>query len=420
MAPSFPATIQAVRAAVNTAVFFLKVMPMLPSRPVDWLTPAPVVERVRYPTPCGDTDGDLYRPCGPGPHPGVVVCLGVVPFGVDHPQVPRLGAALARAGLAALLYWSPAMRDLRLDPEDVDGIALAYRWLTDQPGIDPSRSGLLGTCVGGSFALMAAAHPAIRDRVAFVAAWAPFASMRTLAPAIASASVPAPPGRAPWPVDQLTRKVFVRSLTSLLDPAEAERLRTACAERTSQIDPGPLSGDGRAVLPLLTALDAEAAAAALDRLPAALRQRLAALSPLDALPGIHAPLILLAHDRDDMVIPIGESRNLQASLAGRTGVQATEFTMFKHLDPTKVRLPPRSLARELTKFFRYVYPIFHLAAGPNRPQPLPPIPNPESPPPNPYPAGSFGPPQSPQNPASAATASVSASSSRSWWRRFGA
>src|SRR4051794_30116451 len=27
---------------------------------------------------------------GKGPHPGIVVCLGVVPFGADHPQVPRL------------------------------------------------------------------------------------------------------------------------------------------------------------------------------------------------------------------------------------------------------------------------------------------------------------------------------------------
>ncbi len=49
-------------------------------------------------------------------YPNVVVCLEVVPFGVDYPQVPRLGAALARSCFAALLYWSPAMRDLRLEP----------------------------------------------------------------------------------------------------------------------------------------------------------------------------------------------------------------------------------------------------------------------------------------------------------------
>ena len=72
-------------------------------------------------------------------------------------------------------------------------------------------------------------------------------------------------------------------------------------------------------------------------------------------------LILLAHDRDDTVIPVAESRTLVAALSGRPGVRYTEFTLFKHLDPTKVRLPPLALARELGKFVRSVYPMFRQA-----------------------------------------------------------
>jgi hypothetical protein len=98
------------RATANTAVFLFKVFPMLPSRPLNWATLRPVVERLRYKTSHGDTEGDFYRPSGAGPHAGVVVYLGVVPFGVDHPQVLRLGEALARSGFGALLYWSPAMQ----------------------------------------------------------------------------------------------------------------------------------------------------------------------------------------------------------------------------------------------------------------------------------------------------------------------
>src|SRR5215204_4982119 len=157
-------------ASAKAATFFLKVFPMLPSKPIDWVTKSPVVQKVKYPTLTGQVEGEVYRPSGTGPYPGLVVCLGVVPFGVDHPQVPVLGKALARAGFAALLYWSPAMRDFRLDPEDVENIPLVYQWLIEQPYIDPARSGLLGTCVGGSFALMAAASPPIRDRVNFVSA----------------------------------------------------------------------------------------------------------------------------------------------------------------------------------------------------------------------------------------------------------
>lgn len=107
----------------------------------------------------------------------MVVCLGVVPFGVEHPQVPVLGRALARAGFAGLLYWSPTMRVFRLEPDDIENIALAYDWLINQSFIDASRSGLLGTCVGGSFAIMASVTPLIREQVTFVSAYAPYSSM---------------------------------------------------------------------------------------------------------------------------------------------------------------------------------------------------------------------------------------------------
>jgi hypothetical protein len=357
----------AVRASGRTAVFFLKVLPMLPSRLVNWVTPEPVVERVRYPGLEGMVDGELYRPGSAGPYPGLLVCLGVVPFGVEHPQVPRLGGALARAGFATLLFWSPAMRDLRLEPEDSRRIALAYRWLIDQPFIDAERSGMLGTCVGGSFALMAAADPLIRDRTGFVVTWAPFSSLRSLAHDIATATTSSADGIRPWVVDQLTRKVYVRSLTAVLEPEEAERLRSACAERDGQLDAHDLSADGRAIYSLLTALNEEEACEALTRLPDRMQRRLDAMSPIDCLAGIHAPLIGLAHDRDDAVIPIGESRRLAAALRGRPGVHHTEFTMFKHMDPTRIRPGSATALMELARFVRYAYPMFRWSVSPDSP-----------------------------------------------------
>ena len=351
-----------IRAVAKAAIFFLKVFPMLPSRPVDWVTKPPVIEKVRYPTCFGQAEGDLYRPAGSGPHPGVVVCLGVVPFGVDHPQVPILGKALARAGFVALLYWSPAMRDFRLDPEDVENIALAYCWFIEQPSVDPGRSGLIGTCVGGSFALMAAASPLIRDRVGFIGAYAPYSSMWTFARDIASATRSCGDGREPWRVDPLTRKVFVHSLTALLEPGEAERLRSAFAHERGHLDGSMLSAEGQAVYALLTALDADDAETAPHRLPPIMQERLAALSPMNYLKDIHAPLIVLLHDRGDQVVPVGESRRLRSAFAGHAGVHYTEM-LFQHLDPVKGKLPLFRLVRELGKFFLAVYPLFRHAVA---------------------------------------------------------
>ena len=250
-----------IRASARAVVFFLKLFPMLPSGPVDWVTRPPIVEKLIYPRRAGHAEGDVYRPPGKGPFPGMVVCLGVVPFGVDHPQVPVLGNALARAGFAALLYWSPAMRDFRLDPEDVESIALAYDCLLAQPYVDPARSGMLGTCVGGAFALMGAAQPLVHDRTTFLCAYAPFSSMWTFATDIASATRSTDSGREPWKVDQLTRKVFVHSVTASLEPEESQRLRDAFAAEGGKFDGLPLSPDGQSIHVLLTAPDAVAAEA---------------------------------------------------------------------------------------------------------------------------------------------------------------
>jgi dienelactone hydrolase len=358
----FPCATRAIRAVAKAAIFFLKVFPMLPSRPVDWVTKPPVIEKVRYPTRVGQAEGDLYQPGTGGPHPGIVVCLGVVPFGVDHPQVPILGKALARAGFSALLYWSPAMRDFRLDPEDVENIALAYNWLIERPDVDPARSGLLGTCVGGAFALMAAASRLIRDRVGFIGAYAPYSSMWTFARDIASATHSCGDGREPWRVDPLTRKVFIHSLTAWLEPAEADRLRSAFTKENGHLDSAGLSADGQVVYSLLTALNEDEAKAALHRLPIAMQELLDALSPMNYLKDIHAPLIVLLHDRRDQVIPVGESRRLRSALAGHAGVHYTEM-LFQHLDPVKGKLPLVRLVQQLGKFFRAVYPLFRQAVA---------------------------------------------------------
>jgi dipeptidyl aminopeptidase/acylaminoacyl peptidase len=322
----------ALRAHAREVAFVFKVLPMLSSGLVDRVTAAPVVEKIRYASRAGEVTADVYRPGTGRRHPAMVLCLGVVPFGVDHPQIPRLCQALARSGFVALIHWSDAMRDRRLVPEDIADIAAAYAALLERDDVDSSRSGLYGTCVGGSFALLAAAHPLIRDRLGFVGAFAPFSSMWTFARDIASRTREDGSRVVPWVVDQLTDDVFARTVNAFLGTEQARALTEAH--------------------------DRAAADAALHALPAEARERLDAMSPILHLSDIHASCIAFGHDRDDVVIPVGESRRLAAALAGRRGVSFTEYAMFQHADPTKRHLSPLAFAREIARFYGSLYPLF--------------------------------------------------------------
>jgi hypothetical protein len=208
---------------------------------------------------------------------------------------------------------------------------------------------------------MAAASPRIRSQVAFVGAYAPYASMWSFALDIASRTRAIHAAREPWQVDPLTRKVFVHSLTEALAADEAEALRRAYLEDQPGGAPAGISGDAQAIAAVLAAPDLAGAETALHNLPQAMQARLTALSPLQLMGDLHAPMVTLLHDRGDHVIPVSESRQLMAAFNGRAGVRYTEMA-FSHLDPVKGKLPLPRLLRELGKFYRAVYPIFHQAA----------------------------------------------------------
>lgn len=354
-------------AVARSVVFLLKMMP-IPQKGWDRLTRRPLVAPRWFTVP-GRCQADLYRPPSAGPHPAVLCVLGVVPAGVVHPMTRQLGEGLARGGFVALLHTSTAMRDLRLDPDDTRDLVSAYDALVRQPYVDPARSGLLGVCVGGSFALMCAADAAIRDRVRFVFAYAPYSSMWTFAVDIASGTRTLAEGSEPWEVDPLTWKTYVRSVTDWVPAADARLLRAAFEDRIAwnatkttivrtpagQLDEAGLSDDGRAVLRVLRAgaSDIESALAAL---PPAAKERMASMSPMSYLDRITAPRIMVLHDRFDHVIPVGESRRLRFALRGRDGVSYTELGL-KHLRMPQ-GLTPLRLIREVVRTYFAWYPLF--------------------------------------------------------------
>ena len=86
------------------------------------------------------------------------------------------------------------------------------------------------------------------------------------------------------------------------------------------------------------------------------------LSPASYTSDIRAPLIAISHDRDDNVIPAEESRLLVAALGKRKGVRYTEFQLFEHADPTKRKLSPFQLVRQLLRLYLWLQAVFRVAA----------------------------------------------------------
>lgn len=126
-----------------------------------------MIQDVSIPLPDGGTrPGALALPDDtPVPLPGVVILHDI--FGLK-PDTRRHCERFAEAGFAALapdLYGGGrvacVVSTLLTMPRErggaLDAIAAARRVLAEQPEVDPRRIGITGFCMGGGFALLAAA-----------------------------------------------------------------------------------------------------------------------------------------------------------------------------------------------------------------------------------------------------------------------
>lgn len=101
-----------------------------------------------------DVRGALFRPDGPGPHPGVLV-LGGSGGGVRA----ELATALAEHGLAclALVYFGGPGLPRQIVEVPLEHVETAARWLADRPEVTGPRVGVIGGSKGAELALLSAA-----------------------------------------------------------------------------------------------------------------------------------------------------------------------------------------------------------------------------------------------------------------------
>jgi pimeloyl-ACP methyl ester carboxylesterase len=113
--------------------------------------------------------------------PGWVVLHGLTAVGRQHPSLQRFARALAATGATVMVPDIPEWRDLRLATAiTVPTIRSALRHLAQRPDVDHARVGIIGFSFGATQALIAAADPRLHTIVRGIAAWGGYRDVHRL------------------------------------------------------------------------------------------------------------------------------------------------------------------------------------------------------------------------------------------------
>ena len=299
------------RDLVLAAAFLTEFLSAGQYRPLSTLTPAPHREALAV------SGAAVDRWAGMGGVPLVLV-HGYAPAGKDEPRVRQAAALLARAGFDVAVPTIPGLTRGRLRPDDVAAVVatLAAR---DGP------TAVVAVSVGAGPALLAAADPAVRDRVRVVLSLGGYASAAELLRYFLTGEYAweSIRGRVVHAPDVV--RTFIEANADLLDRGARDALA-----------------------------DPDRAAAVLAAPPPAIRDLLDRLSPELVVREIRARLVLV-HGVDDPAIPYTESLRLAAARPERTRVVLVR--LVGHVEPGRARTW-LAAARDLGALLVVVFGLF--------------------------------------------------------------
>ena len=292
-----------------SAAFLVEFLSVGAWRPLSSLTAPPRREPLHVPGTAADRwVGAAFT------HVPMVLVHGYSPEGKDDPRVQQAAALLARAGFDVAVPTIPGLTRGRLRPEDAEPIAatLAAR---------ATSTVMISVSVGAGPALLAAAQPAVRERVRVILNLGGYASAAELVRFFLTGDYRWGTIRGHVDHDPAIVRQFVEANADLLDAPASEVL--AAPARTVEF-PSP-------------------------RLASMLEQ----LSPERVAPEIRARLVLV-HGTHDRAVPYTESLRLAAARPDRTRV-----ILVGVLDHVEAASSPSwlSAAREMGSLILAVYSL---------------------------------------------------------------
>ncbi|MPZ15838.1 MAG: hypothetical protein GEU73_15685 [Chloroflexi bacterium] len=346
------------RSGVTSALLIPHFFPGSVPRPLQLVTPPPSVSTIEVPGAPGRMIADIYRPGDGGRFPAIVLLLGVNPLPRDHEQVTTLADGIARSGIVTVVAESDALKAGEIRIEEVDNLVALFTYLERDPGVDSSRIGFAGFCIGGVLQLLAASDPRIADRVAVVNAFSFYADSLDVMRAILTERMPTTSGSEPWTPNPLTREVFFRHILAPL-PSEEDRtllhreVLEAAALTAADVD--SLSPLGRHVRELLRAKEPWEVDALISSLPDEYVDQLRRFSPADSAHRLQARTFLM-HDVNDAYLPVSGARTLADALPSAALERYTEFQLFAHVVPDQTE-NPLLFAGEIVSLFSHIHAV---------------------------------------------------------------
>jgi acetyl esterase/lipase len=335
------------------------------------LAPPPIHHLVTYTAPDGaELPADLWLPASASPQRpvgAVIFVSGINSVGRAHPALARVASAMARTGAAVLVPELPVFFENQVDASEVGRIVAAFEALAERAEVDPDRIGIVAISVGGSLALIAAADPAIADRLDWVAAFGAYADAGQIMTEVTSHQYRLDAGlgggTADWEPTLLVRQVvFGLVIGRVTDGRDHGYLYGAYdGLNTEGVHPFPdadiplVTAAGRTAEALLLAETLPAAEAVLATAPPEVLAFLDEISPIHAVAGIQARVYLM-HDVGDRHIPFVHAHRLfQAMTDAGVDVRFGEFRLFDHVTPQTADL--LAAAPEVSHLFWYVREI---------------------------------------------------------------
>lgn len=358
-----------------------------------WLRPRPgavVADETTYARGDERLPATVFRPARiAGPLPAWIVLHGLTWSGRQHPSLVHFVSAIAAAGNVVYVPDIPEWRDLRIAPAlTIATIRAAVQALQQRGDIEHEHAALFGFSFGATQALIAATDPGVRPLLHGIAAWGGYFDVRHLFRFGLTGEydldehaghIPPDPyalwimagnylARTPGYEDARDVAEAVHSLAR-----EAGRRRIPAWDASFDADKATLRERlppvRRPLFDILAPATTAARPAASeirglgDAIAAAALAADPLLDPVPFLPRVRVPT-LLAHGRDDHLIPWTETIRISRLMPDASIVDVVITGLFEHSGGTRRGVAVFARARETLRFLRLLRGVLRLPVHP--------------------------------------------------------